>query len=209
MKYAHYKKTNGKLLGWYDSEVHGIYVPEIPEVLNADGTVKTPAVPSYYDVSGLPTPNIEVSEADWQVAIDNNYNYVDATTNTLSYKDFRTLAELKTSKTNEINSACSKAITSGFTSSALGTPHTYQSEQTDQLNLIGVVTAGTDDYFKCGVTDANGNITWNYELHTIVQLQQVLADGKAHKQALLQKANTLKVQVASATTVAKVKAIVW
>ena len=120
-----------------------------------------------------------------------------------------TLAELKTSKTNDINSACSKAITSGFTSSALGTPHTYQSEQTDQLNLIGVVTAGTDDYFKCGVTDANGNITWNYALHTIAQLQQVLADGKVHKQGLLQKANTLKVQVASATTVAKVKAIVW
>jgi len=120
-----------------------------------------------------------------------------------------TLAELKASKTNEINSACAKAITSGFTSSALGTPHTYQSEQTDQLNLIGVVTAGQDDYFKCGVTDANGNVTWNYELHTIVQLQQVLADGKAHKQVLLQKANTLKAQVASAITVADVEAIAW
>jgi len=120
-----------------------------------------------------------------------------------------TLDELKASKTSEINTSCSKAITSGFTSSALGTPHTYQSDQTDQLNLIGVVAAGTDDYFKCGVTDANGNITWNYELHTIAQLQQVLADGKAHKQALLQKANTLKVQVASATTVAEVEAIVW
>jgi len=120
-----------------------------------------------------------------------------------------TLAELKASKTSEINSACSKAITSGFTSSALGTPHTYQSEQTDQLNLIGVVTAGQDDYFKCGVTDANGNVTWNYELHTIAQLQQVLADGKAHKQVLLQKAGTLKAQVTSATTIAEVEAIVW
>jgi len=120
-----------------------------------------------------------------------------------------TLAELKTTKTSKINSACSKAITSGFTSSALGTPHIYQSEQTDQLNLIGVVTAGTDDYFKCGVTDANGNITWNYEMHTIAQLQQVLTDGKVHKQTLLQKANTLKVQVASDTTIAEVEAIVW
>jgi len=209
MKYAHYNKTDGKLLGWYDSEVYGTYVPEVPEVLNADGTVTTPAVPSYYDVSGLPTPNIEVSEADWQTAIDNNYNYVDAATSTLSHKDFRTLAELKTSKTNDINSACSKAITSGFTSSALGTQHTYQSEQTDQLNLIGVVTAGQDDYFKCGITDANGNITWNYELHTIAQLQQVLVDGKAHKQGLLQKANTLKAQVASAITVEDVEAIAW
>jgi len=209
MKYAHYDKTNGQLLGWYDSEVHGTYVPEVPEVLNADRTVKAPVVPSYYDVSGLPTPNIEVSEADWQAAIDNNYNYVDATTSTLSNKDFRTLDELKASKTNEINSACEKAITSGFPSSALGTPHTYQSEQTDQLNLIGVVTAGQDDYFKCGVEDTSGNVTWNYEMHTIAQLQQVLVDGKVHKQALLQKAGTLKAQVTSATTVAEVEAIVW
>jgi len=120
-----------------------------------------------------------------------------------------TLAELKASKTSEINSACAKEITSGFTSSALGTPHIYQSEQTDQLNLIGVVTAGQDDYFKCGVTDANGNITWNYALHTIAQLQQVLGDGKVHKLALLKKANTLKMQVVSAKTVADVTKVVW
>ena len=120
-----------------------------------------------------------------------------------------TLVEVQSSKIREINTLCGKAITSGFTSSALGSAHTYQSEQTDQLNLVGAVTAGTDDYFKCGVADANGNVTWNYELHTIAQLQQVLADGKAHKQVLLQKAGTLKAQVTSATTIAEVEAIVW
>jgi len=181
MKYAHYNKTNGKLLGWYDKDIH----------------------------TSIPMPNIEVTEDDWQIAIDSAYNYVDATTSTLSHKDFRTLDKLKESKTSEINSACSKAITSGFTSSALGTSYSYQSEQTDQLNLIGVVTAGQDDYFKCGVADANGNITWNYELHTIAQLQQVLGDGKVHKQGLLQKANTLKAQVTGATTVKDVEAVVW
>jgi len=120
-----------------------------------------------------------------------------------------TLAEVQSLKISEINTLCGKAITSGFTSSALGSAHTYQSEQTDQLNLIGIVTAGQDDYFKCGVEDADGNITWNYEMHTIAQLQQVLEDGKVHKQTLLQKANTLKAQVASAITVADVEAIVW
>jgi len=119
------------------------------------------------------------------------------------------LKELKKIAKQDINSACAKAITSGFTSSALGTQHTYQSEQIDQLNLIGVVTAGQDDYFKCGVEDADGNVTWNYEKHTIAQLQQVLQDGKVHKQGLLQKANTLKTQVANATTVKDVEAIVW
>jgi len=181
MKIAHYNKTTGQLLGWYDTDIH----------------------------TNIPTPNIAVSNEDWQVALDINAKFVDVENKVLSVKDFRTLAELKASKTSEINSACSKAITSGFTSSALGTPHTYQSEQTDQLNLIGVVTAGQDDYFKCGITDANGNVTWNYELHTIVQLQQVLADGKVHKQGLLQKANTLKAQVTGATTVKDVEAVVW
>ena len=47
------------------------------------------------------------------------------------------------------------------------------------------------------------------EMHTIAQLQQVLGDGKVHKQTLLQKANTLKAQVTGATTVKDVEAIVW
>ena len=115
----------------------------------------------------------------------------------------------KNKKVNEINTACAKEITSNFNSDALGDTHIYQSEQTDQLNLIGVVIAGQDDYFKCGVEDADGNVTWNYEKHTIAQLQQVLQDGKVHKQGLLQKANILKTQVANATTVEDVEAIVW
>ena len=181
MKYAHYDKTNGKLLGWYDDEIH----------------------------NNIPKPNIQVSDEVWEEAINNNYNYVDVETKTLSFKDFRTLEEIKTSKISEINGKCKQEIISGFTSSALGSEHIYESEQTDQLNLIGVVTAGQDDYFKCGVTDANGNVTWNYELHTIAQLQQVLVDGKTHKQGLLQKANTLKAQVTGATTIKDVEAIEW
>ena len=66
MKIANYNETTGKLLGWYDSEIH----------------------------STIPTPNIEVSETDWQVALDNGYNYVDATKKTLSKKDFRTADEI-------------------------------------------------------------------------------------------------------------------
>jgi len=120
-----------------------------------------------------------------------------------------TLVEVQSSKISEINTLCGKAITSGFTSSALGSAHTYQSEQTDQINLMGVVLAGQDSLFKCGVKDDKGNIIWSYKQHTIAQLQQVLADGKVHKQGLLQKANTLKVQVTGATTVKDVESIVW
>ena len=104
MKIANYDKTNGKLLGWYSPEINGTYVPEIPAVLNTDGTVKTKAIPAYYDTSKIPIPNIEVSDADWQTAIDNGYNYVNATKKTLSKKDFRTFAELQTAKKQAIKS---------------------------------------------------------------------------------------------------------
>ena len=160
----------------------------------------------------------------WEYIIDNrgktyylnhekvHFKLGDEVTSEMTLEQFTAdeiLEQKKSEKINEINVACAKAITSGFSSDALGDTHTYQSEQTDQLNLIGVVIAGQDDYFKCGIEDADGNVTWNYEKHTIAQLQQVLQDGKVHKQGLLQKANTLKTQVANATTIADVEAIVW
>ncbi len=67
--------------------------------------------------------------------------------------------------------------------------------------------------FKCGIADVdfatNGIIDWNYEAHTIAQLTQVLIDGKAYKQTLLQKAYTLKADIETATMVDAVNAIVW
>lgn len=118
------------------------------------------------------------------------------------------LVNAKLEKTREINTACSNEIINGFVSDALGTEHSYKSGEIDQLNLVGIVTAGDDDYFKTGV-DTDGVIDWNYEMHTIEQLTQVLKDGKAHKQTLLQKANGLKVQVVEATTVEEIEATVW
>ena len=118
------------------------------------------------------------------------------------------LQKNKDKKISEINTACSTEITSGFTSKALGTIRTYQSQELDQLNLIGVVTGGTDDYFKCAKT-VSGKLVWSYEMHTVVQLKQVLNDGKAHKQALLQKAGTLKAKVDLAKTQADLDLIVW
>jgi len=76
MKYANYDKTTGKLLGWYDNEIH----------------------------TTIPTPNIEVSEADWQTALENGYNFVDATKGTLGKKDFRTFPQLQTAKEQSIKS---------------------------------------------------------------------------------------------------------
>lgn len=124
-------------------------------------------------------------------------------------RDSKNIKIAKENKTLSISNDCANEIISGFSSDALGTTHIYQSEQIDQLNLIGAVAGGTDDYFKAGTKDADDVITYEYKMHTAVQLLQVLNDGKAYKQTLLQKANGLKVQVAEATTVEEIEATVW
>ena len=115
-----------------------------------------------------------------------------------NHNDFLQL--LKDAKSKEINIACKNDIESGFVSNALGAEHTYQSGQIDQLNLIGLVASGADDYFK-----ADGE----YKLHTAEQLQQVLNDGKTYKQTLLQKANMLKSKIIEATTEEEIEGIAW
>lgn len=112
MKYANYDKETGKLLGWYDSEINGIYIPKVPEKLDEDGNIETKEIPAYYDTSKIPTPNIEVSEEIWSEAVRNGYNFVD--NGTLTFKDFRTTDEIfyiaKSSKVNEITTSFNKSV---------------------------------------------------------------------------------------------------
>ncbi len=64
MKYAHIKE-NGQLLGWYDNNTH----------------------------TSIPTPNIEVTDEQWQIALDNNHNKVNQDGTTELY-DFRIPSEV-------------------------------------------------------------------------------------------------------------------
>lgn len=64
MKYAHVNENN-KLLGWYDDKIH----------------------------TEIPTPNIEVTQEQWQNAIDNNHNKINNDGST-EYFDFRTEEEI-------------------------------------------------------------------------------------------------------------------
>ena len=180
MKKVHYNETTNQILGWYSDDIHDV----------------------------IPTPNIEVTEEVWQEALKINANYIDLETIGFSNRDFRTLEQLKSAKTAEINSKCEKEITSGFKSDALGTEHIYQSTETDQTNLMAMIIANEDDYFKCG-TEQNDIITWTYELHTVLQFKTVHKEGKDIIRTLLQKCNTLKQQVIDATTVEEVNEIQW
>lgn len=76
MKYAHIDNNN-RLLGWYDKEIH----------------------------TSIPTPNIEVSDDQWQLAIDNNHNTVtkDGKTSSVDYRSHHEIiSERKQAKQMEI-----------------------------------------------------------------------------------------------------------
>ena len=105
----------------------------------------------------------------------------------------------------EINIACEAAILVGFVSAALGADHTYDSSERDQLNLVGAGNAGVDLPYTC--TDANS--VKAEVLHTALQIRQVYLDGLAFKSMQLSKARALKMLIDKATTVAKVKKVVW
>ena len=119
------------------------------------------------------------------------------------------LPRFKGRRRESINAACRNEIESGFTSAALGADHTYPSKEEDQTNLMATFVLAKElnasKPFKCW--DAAG--VADYRVHTVAQLHQVGQDAETHKMAALMKANTLKAQIAAATTLAEIEAIVW
>lgn len=107
-----------------------------------------------------------------------------------------------------INANCEQAITAGFTSAALGTPHTYSSQLDDQLNLTGAILRGLEMPYAC--RDEQGRK--EFRPHTIEQLRHVGDDFSLAKLQLLQRANQLKQLLDAARAAADVdalEAITW
>lgn len=190
---AIFTNTNGTSTGFIRTEF-----PSSPSTpLSADALAHTEILDECIAIEGG-QPFLDMLSLEHGRMIDLN-NKV-----SISTKFNPPIDRVKTEKLVELSQACETAIISGFESSALGTAHTYQSDRDDQLNLVGMVTANVDDYFKC----FDGN-TWDYRLHTASQLHQVLIDGKDQKLAHLQRFATLKGQLDLAVSEAEVSAIVW
>lgn len=98
MKYAHI--IENKLQGWYDYEIH----------------------------SNIPTPNIEVTEEQWQEAININANaYEDGK---FIVKDFRTPEEIEQNRISSIKSKTQSLIISKYS---------LEKQSSAQLGLYGEV----------------------------------------------------------------------
>ena len=123
------------------------------------------------------------------------------------------LADAKKDKCDELRKACRRAIIAGFTSDALGSEHTYPSDETDQANLSSSVLASMlpgnpNDWvtpFLCA--DAAGN--WDYRNHTAAQMRKVGVDGKAAILAKLTAKAELFKTVMQAQSIEAVEAVAW
>lgn len=172
MKYAHYNKTTGKLLGWYDKEIH----------------------------SNIPEPKIEMSDEDWQVAINNNYNYVDVTTKTLSYKDFRKLVELRTAKIQEIVAEYSKANGEDIKFK----DKLFTAKESDRNLLAQVLSVGSVPKGFYWRAKDNTNVPMSY-----INVQQLGGLLLSRGQKNFDKLQTLKAKVKAAKSKSALEKIKW
>ena len=121
-----------------------------------------------------------------------------------------TLSQVQAAQATKLSAACATALTTGFTSSALGVVLTYPSQDADQRNLQSAVsaaaTASPGWTIPLWCTDGDH---WSFTSHTAAQLQQVNADWLAHRVAAQQKYADLIAQINAATSIEEVQAIHW
>ena len=115
------------------------------------------------------------------------------------------LEEAKAQKCAELNAKCDSFLNE-FKSEALGEAYVYDSKLEDQLNLLGLVSANIDGYFRC--RKENESVKNNVE-HSKAQLKQVYNDGLRHKSAMIYKCGELKAKLMQAKNVEAVEAVVW
>lgn len=123
------------------------------------------------------------------------------------------LSGYKQQQLSLITAASQTAQTTGFVSSALGSPYTYPSSPSDQANLTAVITGSMIPAQPSGATYLfwckNSAGFENFVSHTAAQIQQVGLDALAAIMAGKSKQLTLSAEIQAATTIAGVQAIVW
>ncbi|WP_322076416.1 DUF4376 domain-containing protein [Burkholderia cepacia] len=180
----------------------------------------TGKITAFYDSIDSPVPAnvenvIELTDTEWQACISTPGYTVEA--GVLVAPPVPTaaqqLADAQSSQIALINAACQAQIVAGFTSSALGAPHTYPSQLTDQQNLSASVLASVMPNLPSDWTTpfwcADATENWAYVAHTAAQIQQVGQDGKSAILSAIETKATLAAEISAARTISAVQAITW
>lgn len=129
------------------------------------------------------------------------------------YPPAPTLADLRAAADTTLTAACADAIVAGVVCDALGAPHTYPTEPTDQANLNGAVTFSllpdTPVDWQQPLTCRDAAGTWGRRLHDRAQLYTVAAAVVAHIDTCRARLAVLRAQLAAATDSAAIAAITW
>lgn len=172
--------------------------------------------PSDVRYTDIPSDAVAATAAQFQAALargsGDTLSVVNGAVTVVPY-DGPTLAEAQAAQVAVLGAACGAAIRAGFASSALGAVHTYPASDTDQRNLIALVTASLLPNLPATWTApfwcADSTGTWAMREHTASQIQKAGSDGQAAITALRMQNAKLAAEVAAAATVAAVQAIVW
>ncbi|MCT7317557.1 hypothetical protein N5I87_16235 [Ralstonia sp. CHL-2022] len=174
-------------------------------------------ITTYYDNVDSPVPDgmtnvIEITQDEWLACINQpGYTVVNgALVAPLPPTIEALLGQEKVQRAAKASTACAAALTTGFTSSALGTPHTYPSQDDDQRNLQSAVSASAvaPSNWTTRIWCAN-NDAWSFTAHTAAQVLQVNADWLAHRVAAQQKYADLIARINAANSIEEVQAIDW
>ena len=111
------------------------------------------------------------------------------------------ISNFKLEKIASLSLECEEQIIAGFESSALGSPHYYDSEIVDQMNLIGAVSTiapmtnmpdGFVIEYACRPVVNTIKQSKLYINHTYAQLRAVMYDGAVFKLTKLQNFNNIR-----------------
>jgi hypothetical protein len=122
------------------------------------------------------------------------YKYVNSQMVERTADELFDLSEYKQDKINLLSVICNETILGTFTSSAMGTEHTYVFDMEAQMNF-----AGTKQAFKDSLITT---VEWNTRdagvlVHDSTQFNQLWLDGFTHKMSNITKFRTLKGQIYS------------
>ncbi len=125
MKYVNYNPNTSEILGYYDKEIHG---------------------------NNIPQPYVEITDKQWQEAINHNYNYVDVKTKALSYKDFRKIKQIQVNLIAKLKADFNSLKNKGMLSKTIN--KLINSNYTDLMNmqsLLAYMNANniTTTKFRC------------------------------------------------------------